>query len=245
VKKKYGVRLTLVTDAEYPSIRGKSPQEKVKWKGFSEKLTIEVEDSEVLFHRRIVFTYPGDIDDLPVQKVKYIQTSEKRFCGRDMCYGLKDKVTGLVAATLFPEPNVSSMLYGKVNKQAVNVLEDKFSQYSGRGGSTGVLKQKFWNAMPFTIDYSPKVPGSDFMKASPTSAVKACYVLDVFRLGLDADRHVDSAPLVKAEALPEKAGGMVLDRMFPGRSRVNDPKGKEDEEVKSRVISEMNVYWYE
>lgn len=242
------MRLTYVTDPDYRAIRRVAEPAEVRWKGFSEKLTVEIEDQEVLFHRRIVFNFTGNINDLPTRKMIFKPTLEMRDAGRDMCYGVSDSMTKLVAGFVFDEPSMDGMVHGKINRGNVRVVEDKFNSYGGRGGSSKVITQKFWNALPSSIRYDPKAPGEVFAKASMTADVKAVYVLDVFRLGLPGNKVLGEVGPSDVVGLKQEAGMDVDAVPFPRRVRPNAEKKKEADGTralpKARVMSEMNVYWY-
>lgn len=230
--------MTYVTDPDFCVVRpgGRDPSA-VKWKGVSEKLTVEVEDSEVLFHRRIVFTYHGDLTDLPTRKIIVFNAADGE-CGRDMCYGWDDDLTRIVLGEVFTEPSLDCMMHGKVNTSNVRVAEDKLNQYGGRGGSSKVWTKKYWNRLPFTVKYDGKEPGTQFSRPSGVSPVKGCYVLDVFRHGLVGNRLVE--PVKAADSKAPKREGMDVDSVpFPERKKPNKEAG-----AKARVMSDMKVYWY-
>lgn len=230
----------------------------VKWKGVTEKVVVEVEPHEILFHRRIVFSLVGEIDDLPVLKMKPTVSPatlpDGQFLATDMSYSSDDGASHVICDYLFHENTVSGMVNGALNKSRVNVVEDKLNSYSG-GDTSRIIKRTYYNGFESTITYDKELGSSLFYPESPKSKGHGYYVVDVFRHGVGDDVYVprmDNADWeLKKEAAKEamdtekgsKAAKAAYidegDGPFPKRHRLNYFTG-----AKAKFRSDFKIYWY-
>lgn len=252
---RFGMRLVYLTEPECPCLTGETFKSTMKWKGATENVVVEVEPGEVLFHRRIIFSLLGDVDDLPAKKMVPSVVAGQHFLATDMSYGFEDGMCHVLNDFLFVESTVSGFINGPLNKSKVNIVEDKLNSYSG-GDTSRVIKKKYYNGFESTVMYDAKEGSSSFHPVSPKSKGHGYYLLDVFRHGVGDDIYVPKMDaytwLAKKEAAKQamdvekdsKAAksGLTFDEgpgVFPLRKRLNHFTS-----MKSRFRSDFKIYWY-
>lgn len=155
----------------------------MKWKGFSEKVFLEVRTGAPTLHRRIVFETALDLEVFPVVKLPGAPSpGAQSEWGRLAGERLTKQQPSQWACSLFQDPSTDGVITGKLKPEIGRVLEDKLKKHGGKEDGD-VLRLKFWNGFDKQIKYSEDGNGGFTSMAAAHSTTKNLYILDLWRNG--------------------------------------------------------------
>jgi hypothetical protein len=221
-------RMTLLTGASIPKRQLKQFGGTVRWKGFSERLNVDIGTTGVVSHRRILFSTPVRL----AASLSDLVTASDARAGRSPLLGITESSVGPWLELLFEEATVDGIMLGPLKKEYLNVLESSFKTYSGlEGGSR--RSRKFWNGLSKTLSYDLlHADGGQMEFTSLASTMQNVYVFDLFQYGVASEEIPASAVKKEKGSLKTSAGRgsrMVVDEV-------------EDDWAKIRT--EMSLYFF-
>lgn len=207
----------------------------VLWKGFSEKLYIEISGGAPLVHRRIVFTTPGALRVsglLPLDGVGGRRAGDGDEYGRISAFDISDSNAVLWLTALFDDPSNIGAIQCRMKREGFTVLEDRRFLHSGKDSGT-IKEKRFYNKIGKKMIYAPVPGGSEVFGdgAALHSPLQNLYILDVFQYGLQA-RSGGTSKLKREHSGDSYDFAMDEDEdAVPGRKSV-------------RITSDMSIYYY-
>lgn len=235
---------------------------KVCWYGFSDKLDYEITGVGPFVHRRILFRSQLE---WPTNKIERIGVEGEDRYFRYPAFTTSDERRFKCISELFPRSTIRGILFDRVERTGVTVLEDRRFTFNGTAG--GVRKQKkTWNAFGLNkkgmvLKYQTDQTGSDFGGSLEASSdYQHIYVVDIFQYGVEGmDYKIEPKGVVKPESVSSPAPSVS------GSGRVKKPKVDVDDDLQMhemsraigslseienfseavRVNSVVKLYWYD
>lgn len=228
-------RMTLVTGGEHPKRTLTQFNGVIRWKGFSERLNVDIGTSGCVSHRRVVFSTPARFSST-VTLSDLVSPSDGRV-GRSPLRSVSDTGCGEWLDLLFEERTVDGLMLGPLKKQFVTVMESSMKTYNGVAGGSR-RSRKFWNALGKSVSYDISAgPGSLMEWSSAQSVVQNVYVFDLFQYGVDSVEV--PASIAKSESASSKPR---VGKPVKGTAMQID--SSEDEDDWAKVRTEMSLYYY-